>query len=321
LFEADGNSSSRTPCSGSRWRSCGTSPRLRLLLATAVLPTWRRAFSVVQPEAEAALPTYSFTSGLALSGSVAYATFGIGGIKTQSPIPVMYVDAVGCTSQQPNCDAKGQSASDYSFLGTPYRAILGVGMRTGPDSIGNPMVQLPGQPAFAVVTSGYDSSTGQMMIGPGSLQSGTFSTFQLPVLSSVEPLPNGASAWDDRYGLPACLSYDITQPDDTGMNQFCVTAELDSGDPGAYIQLPELVGSGSFLIPSGAAVQIVIGPAPQPLGTLSFTVGETPAPGRDLVTMEPSNGGKGFMNIGTMLFFQYDVLFDQANGIVGLSGP
>jgi hypothetical protein len=266
------------------------------------------------------MPSYGYSGGLNLSGFPVYGYFAVTGVTldqtptelvTPEPIPIMYVNQIGCTADKPNCGIDKIPIENYGVLGTPYKAILGVGMRTGPNSVGNPFVQLPGAPAFVVQAPSYTATTGAVVIGPQSEQTETFKTAQLPILSNVAPLPNTIPAWDDRYGLPGCLD------DQTSGVDYCATVELDTGDPSAYIRWTN--ATTTTTIPSGDSVQITIGPPTGPLGTYGFTVGATPKPGIDEVFVEPLAAGEQFMNLGTATFFQYDAIFDQADGLVGLA--
>jgi hypothetical protein len=64
---------------------------------------------------------------------------------------------------------------------------------------------------------------------------------------------------------------------------------------------------------------VTIGPSNAPLEHYAFTVGSNPTPGIDEVLVE-SASGEGFMNLGTVVFFHYDVYFDPGKGVVGF-GP
>jgi hypothetical protein len=72
--------------------------------------------------------TYSYHSGLELTGVVAYANVVMGSIETPMPVPVMLIRQVGCTAAVPNCSAKGQTPATYTLFG-PFKAIFGAGMR------------------------------------------------------------------------------------------------------------------------------------------------------------------------------------------------
>jgi hypothetical protein len=126
------------------------------------------------------------------------------------------------------------------------------------------------------------------------------------------PLANGTPAWDDRYGVPACVD------DETSGVDYCLPCEWDTGNPPTYIEWPQDTDGGVSTLPSGAQIRVTIGPMAAPLGQYDFTVGAVSTPGIDEVVVEPATGA-GFMNLGTAMFFHYDALFDQVDGRVGLA--
>ncbi|HEY3801615.1 MAG TPA: DUF3443 family protein [Kofleriaceae bacterium] len=255
--------------------------------------------------ATATATTYSYHSGLELDGFVARATVGfiseLGSIATPAPIQVMYVDQVACASSEPDCGANGISIDDFTAFGG-FKAILGVRMRNAVDSIGSPLAQLPGQPRFVVQAPAYGGTSGTLTVGPPDTSA--FATLQLPAFDGVM-LANGTPAWDDRYGIPACLD------DATSGVDYCEPAEWDTGNPPTYVEWP--AATGDSVLGSGSQISVTIGS----LASYAFTVGATPVPGIDDVELEPVSGS-GFMNLGTALFFHDDALFDPLHGIVGL---
>jgi hypothetical protein len=189
----------------------------------------------------------------------------------------------------------------------PYQVVFGVGMRTTADGIGNPLAQLAGSPSFAIDSPSYGGSEGTLEIAPDETR---FTTFELPMSTRDPPLANGVAARDDRHGLPACLH------DTTGGVSYCAPAELDSGMPPIYIEWAAHTG-GKTTLPAGSTIEVDVGPDSAPLGSYGFSVSKSPRPGVDEVEVEPATG-TSFMNLGTSVFFQYDVLFDQVKGLIGL---
>jgi hypothetical protein len=178
--------------------------------------------------------------------------------------------------------------------------------------VASPIPQLEGSPAFVVQGATFGGTSATLRLRPGDAQVATMKTFSLPVEDGGAPLPNGVMAYGDRYGLPACVN------DTTSGVDYCVPAELDTGNPSVYIEWPG-VDAGETVLPSSTAVQVVIGPSTAPLEEYMFTVGTTPTPGVDEVVVEPATGAP-FMNLGTQVFFRYDVYFDPVRGVVGFAG-
>ncbi len=242
----------------------------------------------------------SYHSGLALDGVLAHATVSLAGLATPEPIPVMRVDAVGCTTEHPDCDAAGRSAADYTMFGG-YRAILGLGMRTTATSaaIGNPIAQLTGHPAFVVRAPGYGGTTGVIAIGAAPTG---FAIMELPALADSSPLADGTPAWDDR-AVPVCVL------------QFCAGAILDTGAPPIELLSAAFTGA-ETTSPTGEEITIAIGDAP--FERARFVIGSPPRAGVDKVVIGPRTG-TDMINLGTWIFFRDDVLFDQTAGRIGLA--
>ena len=143
---------------------------------------------------------------------------------------------------------------------------------------------------------------------PSSHPGSTCSSY--PPSTAARSLPNGLTAWDDRYGLPACLD------DQTSGVSYCLPAELDTGNPPTYVEWPGDTDDSVSVLATGSQIEVTLGPDGG-LGQYGFTVGATPTPGIDAVEIEPASGA-GFMNLGTAVFFRFDVLFGPAGGRIGL---
>jgi hypothetical protein len=249
---------------------------------------------------------YVYGGGLSLTGVYAYAVVTIGGLSTPAPIPVMLVTAVGCTPSSPNCGGKGKTPADETLFG-PYRAILGAGMSNS-GTFGNPIVQLPGHPSFVVQASAYDADAGgTLRMGPTAEEVSTFATYQLSPDNGGR-LANGTPSWNDRF--PGCVHNRSSGVD------YCESVFLDCGACPSYIYWTSDGGATTVL--SRALLEVTIGPPSAPIGQYSFTSGSAPVPGVDEVLLVPSVQG-GEINVGTAVYFRYDVLWDQFDGIIGLA--
>jgi hypothetical protein len=257
---------------------------------------------------------YSYHSGVIIQGVVAYASVSIGSLGTPAPIPVMIVQQASCTAAKPDCPARGLPPGDFSAFG-PYSAILGIGMRSTAvdEQVGSPIAQLEGKPSFIVKAPSYGGTAGTLELAPAASETMSFETLALPLLTDGAQLANGTPAYDDRYGLPACLD------DKKSGVGYCVPAELDTDNAPTYIEWPAHGSAPTSELPPGDEVEVTIGPSNAPLEHYAFTVGSNPTPGIDEVLVE-SASGEGFMNLGTVVFFHYDVYFDPGKGVVGF-GP
>jgi hypothetical protein len=263
----------------------------------------------------------SYSSGVSLEGVVAFAYVTIGDRVTPHAIPVELIQRSGCTGSHPEC----KSGADFL---APFQAILGVGMRNGISTpvIGNPIVQLPGGPAYIVEAPSFGGTSGNLRIGPSDSEAAGFQVQQMVPEADDLPLPNGTLAWNDE-AFPACLS------NASNGAVFCANSLLDTGTPATRLQVaPTLAqtfaggvgvtgwsqGTGlAFVVPSGAGVSVALGYCGE-TNDYAFTVGMDPTPGLDEVELVESTGPGDLLNLGTAVFFRYDVLFDQAHGFVGL---
>ena len=257
--------------------------------------------------------TSSYHSGLTLSGVIATINVSIGGLSTPTPIPVMLVQTVSCAADEPNCGANGVDAGGYTFFETS-RVLIGVGLRNSASSggVASPIPQLQGSPSFLIQGATHGGTSATMVLRPDTASLPTLKTFSLPKEDGGAPLPNGVSAFADRYGLPACLN------DTTHGVDYCVPAELDTGNPPVYIEWPGAGDAGERVLPPATMVEVTIGPEAGVLEQYSFTVGSVPTSGVDAVEVEPATLPP-YMNLGTQVFFRYDVYFDPLHGVVGFA--
>ena len=61
-----------------------------------------------------------------------------------------------------------------------------------------------------------------------------------------------------------------------------------------------------------------VGPAGAPVGQFDVVVSSNPQPGQDLFIVLPSTLGENLINLGTTIFYRYDVYFNQGLGEIGL---
>jgi hypothetical protein len=276
--------------------------------------------------------TATFHSGGVVNGVVATAPVTIGGMTTENPIPIEWVESFGCTSSQPDCPNKGATLDTYSFSGSSTRtqAILGLGMRSSDPSpgsgliIGNPIAQMPGHPAFAIKAPAYGSfpTVGTLAIAPSDTSS--FAQYGLP--SVPGGLSDGTPNWND-FAIPACVN-DQTTP----ALSFCGPSVFDTGGAVTQIELtapPDVPDAGheksnsttftSIAWAPNTDVSFVVGESSDPIAHYSLVISKSPANGRDAIVTEPAYASQPLINLGTMIFFRFDVLFDQEHGIVGLA--
>jgi hypothetical protein len=250
----------------------------------------------------------TYGGSLTVNGVVAMAKVKIGGAATSVSIPVQLIQTEACTSANPGCSVTAEVASHFSG----FSAILGLGMRTATVApvVGNPIAQMPGSPSFIISAPPFPGGAGILRIAPSAAELGLFKTFNLSTDSTEVPLQNGVVPWND-LSTPACVT------DVTDGTQYCAGVHLDTGESPTKISWPDYSGS-TTTFASGKLMDFTIDPISSPLCDYSFTVGATPKAGLDEVHLAPTTSGK-LINSGTAPFFRYDILFDQAHGILGFS--
>lgn len=249
----------------------------------------------------------NYDSSISINGVVAYAPLTLGALTTERPIAIMYVETGGCSGTGTNCRTLQDQFSEAP-------AILGVGMRTASNAqgIGNPIAQMPGRPPFVIhIPTGFSSMDGTLRIGRATTDALAFQTLKLPSLGQGVPLPNGAPSWNDA-AIPCCVDNDLTG------ESFCYPSLWDTGAPVSTITTAGQPLALTTELAVGSPIRVTIGPESAPVGAYEFVVGAMPQPGIDEVLIEPAAGSPG-INLGVALFNQFDVLFDQARGVVGLA--
>jgi hypothetical protein len=263
----------------------------------------------------------TFHSGLQVSGMVAFASVQLGTLATPQPISVELIASATCASGSASCD---QSALDPKNPFWGYPAILGVGMRTQallfqlpqpPEvDVGNPIVQLTGAPSFVIEAPKFgkfptDGTPGKLRINPKALSG--YITYQLTPNPNVGMLGEKGGAWYDD-DVPTC----ITDGTDQSLST-CAGGLLDCGNPSVQVELPQAPTTAWL---AGTDVALTIGPSAQPMASYEYVIGTDPLQGFDATQTDDSGDGRALINAGISVFFRYDVVFDQVDGIVGL-GP
>ncbi len=270
------------------------------LLANLLSTTTLNSLSRTQTQITETFPE----SGIQATGYLASATVAFGEAATPSPILVAVFDQLSCVAGT-ICPADAGSLEPYVFNGSP--CLLGLGMRTS-GGLGNPIVQLPGQPSYIVEAPAFGGDAGTLRIAPSDAEVAAYQVFQLPD-GGADALQNGAPAWDD-LALPACVD------DETAGTQFCGNALLDTGTP-----VVEVAWQGTQIIEvsPGTDMSVSIGPTASPLAQFNVTIGSPPQYGLDAFFLAPAAPNFGqLLLLGLPVFSRYNVLFDQAHGQVGL---
>ncbi len=233
---------------------------------------------------------------------------------TPSPIKVQRVQGLSCTAAKPNCPSANADPATHLIKGA-YRAVMGIGMRNAANGVGSPIAQLAGEPAYIFTSNGpYGSAAGHVLIGPTPGLRRFFAPIALAATGGIA-LANGVPAYDD-HGINVCvLNY-------TYGNTFCAPALLDSG--AAQTTITFNGAASQHTMRPGSYVEYdyheTSDPSSAIVAAFAFNVGSPQQPGLDDVEIVPTSGDSS-MNTGTITFFNTRVLFDQANGIMGMAAP
>jgi hypothetical protein len=241
----------------------------------------------------------SYGSGVVVTGPPAIASVTLGGLTTTAPIAVQDITTVSCTATRPNCAAAGVAAADFRFSGM-FPAMLGVGMRSGAQ-IASPLNAIGAHRQYVLSLPSLGGASGLITIDPDPTTAARFA-------ASLITLPVRNAGYDDTQ-VPFCV------------NALCVNGILDTGQPVMVIATSDAddltklgVPAGSTQVPAGTAVTIVIHGDQQ----WSFTVGNPPVAGKDLIRLTGTAAGD-VKNLGITPYHQFDVFYDYAAGTIGLA--
>ena len=247
-----------------------------------------------------------FGFGNRMVGHQAEATIAFGELATDEPIAIHLVESFECAPDAPNCDfADGAPAF---LVDSGIQGILGVSSRRGyPANVYSPFAQLAPElrEAFIINTGGFDQANGTLVFAPTAAERAAFA---LIPLKSQGAQPNGLPAWADDQ-VEACFTIGGVP-----VEPACTEVVFDSGASVDIVYAPNLDPA---LVQQGVvAPGVSFQAAAKDALDLSFTVGDFPTPGVDLVFIDDTIPF-GILGIGT--FFRNRVLYDQRNGVLGFS--
>jgi hypothetical protein len=250
---------------------------------------------------------YGFKDSFRICGQVKSATLRIGKLQSLQAIRIMRIDS---TKYNPVGEwiSTEDSARIKSSHFRSFSAIMGVGLRVTNNSegIANPIAQLPGNGKYIIHFPRFGGSKGKLIINPDTSETKDFTPFKLQ--GGKWLLPNGDSSWVDNE-LYGCVMVD------EGM--ACQNTMLDTGNPDIHVYSKGF--SGSNKVSSGSFVTLLIKDktgAIEPIRT-KFRVGNLRENGKDVVFLDESDSSEKNL-FGTRFFFDFDVLYDQVNGIIGI---
>jgi len=240
---------------------------------------------------------------LITKGNLAGAYFSLEPAMGTSSIRFMLIDSLGRSTDGILHSIDPSETTDANFRG--YSGVLGVGLEYNNDGAADPIAQLPGNGKYIVEFPAYGQTNGKVIINPCGSDLSGFAMFNVPLGNYL--IPNGDNSWNDHdlHGQVVLNGVSLTNGIlfDTGTPQIVLTTNLiPSGT----------AENGTFsygLIPQGDT---------EPSFQSKFTITEQKA-GVDLVQIIPVGPqDPASTNLGTRVFFDYDVLYDQVSGKIGV---
>lgn len=206
------------------------------------------------------------------------------------------------------------------FFGT-----LGAGLyATADNASGGNLSSLLGQfsltagltKGFIISTGGRNSTNATLTIGLVSGATNGFTLIPMQATQGVRTNDNGttvnlypeAQTTADIDIAKGATHYAVTNADiimDTGGLGTHLTRGSDVPDlPAELLDGSQVVDGASFLTSTNGWAWSI-----DPTGSVQFS---------NKIAVEPPAGGRGSLNTGIALFYDYDVLFDTENGVIGL---
>jgi hypothetical protein len=246
---------------------------------------------------------YEFSAGDRLTGTVGMAVISVGPAPTDAPVPFEIVTQAACAAFRPNCSASLLAPADYGIggdgiAGQGFQAILGVSLSvdSGAFYTANPLTHIGARQWIIHLPEPGQNADGALTLNPDSTALQGFTMFKLA------PEPDGG--WLDA--LPGCLNNLSTG------QQICGPSILDTGSPGIIADQPG-AATGPLWTQNDQARLSFTSNSGAP--SLSFTTNRNPGTG---ILQEPSQGNATRLVDGFLPFFYFDVLYDSANGEIGL---
>ncbi len=262
----------------------------------------------------------SFGSGAQFKGVIANATIEVGGLRSADPVPFEAIQTVGCDSKKPHCGASHIAPQDFRIggggSGQGFKAIVGISLQPH-YTMPNLLLALGAHAWIIVLPKPGGSRPGELILNPDPADRAGFTTF---------PLAKAPGAYD---AIPGCLTIMASRGQRSARNggrrrsgramntgeQVCAPATLDTGAPGVNIMQPSGGRRSRFQV--GESARLSFGNGPAALPPLTFTVAANGAAHVGVLPTAKAGQSKT-IHAGTLPYFTYAVLFDNANGLMGL---
>ncbi|MGH7141327.1 MAG: hypothetical protein ACREGH_01680 [Minisyncoccia bacterium] len=241
-----------------------------------------------------------YGSGVQLLGNIASAVVHVGDAVTSAPIPIEIITTVQCTAKKSNCAASGSGTyrlGANGYAGEGFLAIMGIGLRTA--DIDNPLEDFGSGRWTVELPAPGSSAPGKLIINPDANDTAGYVKYALSRDSNAE-------GWEDD-GLSGCVVNNATA------QSFCDGILMDSGAGGVHIMPSGSTAQTAWS--SGTSASLVFENKQGQWARENFAVGGAPDFDVDLSSL---GGGVQGINVGPLPLYGFSVLYDSADGIMGL---
>jgi hypothetical protein len=256
--------------------------------------------------ADAGLPdsgaaaSQKYNSGETYYGYLATANIGLAG--QQMPDAAIQVVTAECEPTDASPDACVPNPTFFSFP-----AIVGIGLReSSSPPVRSPFASLSGLPSFTIHLNGSFGTSnddgGVLELGVSQQEYESYFQFQLPVELTSTP------DYFRDYAVQSCVT------DETTGTPWCEFTLFDTGDPNPYV---ETLDAGFVTLPDGTPMNVVLFALDGGCAFSSYGYSATSA-NENGFQVRKLAGGAVYNNLSMHAFYQYDVLYDQALGRIGL---
>jgi hypothetical protein len=257
--------------------------------------------------ADAGLPdsgvaaSQKYNSGETYYGYIATADVGLAG--QDMPGTAIQVVTAECEPTDASADACATKPSFFS-----YPAIVGIGLRESESPpVRSPFASLSGLPSFTIHLNGSfgtsSDDAGVLELGVSQQEYESFFQFQLPVEHASTP----------DYFLDDAVQSCVT--DDTTRISWCEGTLFDTGDPNPYV---ETLDAGNYTLPDGTPMTAVVLALGGGCTFSSYAYAASAANENELQVRRLTGTTTVYNNLSLHAFYQYDVLYDQVLGRIGL---
>jgi hypothetical protein len=247
---------------------------------------------------EGAPATYSYGSGVKVTGQMAPLALGLGDVHGNAQVQI--ITGVGCVEKHPRCPASRIDYASFRLGGEGvveqgFEALLGISVTAAGRQADNPLSALGVDAWIVELPRPGDSAPGKLILNPTADEQRAYAHF--PV--------------NERGQIDGCLK------NRTSNEQICKPILLDTGETGVIAAIPDVSRPQPWAEGTPALLSFAAGAADTPL-TFEFNSQAPRAPG--FVVVVPQ-GDAPFPHIfaGALPYFSFSVLYRRDESWIGLA--